>query len=484
MGKLILNGIPYGNSEGKRGIAPYKETILYDATDATFKNITLSDSLLNYDAIIFHVHDTAYAGTNNAQQSGGYIYSRQDILGCMSSALKQIWLAGYGNTYATYTLTDETHLTTNTNVTSVCNRIIGVKYGKCDAQYIQGAELYSKDEEQIGVWIDKKPLYRKVYDFSSSPLNIPNNTWLKINNESGIQPIYGRGIITNSTAALELAIDVDPDGIYVRSYFTYSACDYIIIEYTKDSDAPGSGGYQAYGFSPVIYSEQEREVGVWTNGKPLYQISKKVAVPSNSYEFYDVGITNFEECIDYRAIVTPSNGGTINSIFYNRPDSTSAEYYTAIDATGRFFIRTYITLTNYECWITVWYTKTTDTPGSGAWTTSGVPAVHYTEDEQVIGTYLGKPFYQKTIHVIEQSEVAQKQYQAEIQALNAKMIFLDTASIKLGSVAGGIWINSPYYNSANYNNAVAVTVNEMTIVATGWNFTEAVVTVKYTKTTD
>ena len=393
MGKLILNGIPYGNSEGKRGIAPYKETILYDATDATFKNITLSDSLLNYDAIIFHVHDTTYTGTNNAQQSGGYIYSRQDILGCMSSTLKQIWLAGYGNTYATYTLTDETHLTANTNVTSVCNRIIGVKYGKCDAQYIQGAEFYSKDEEQIGVWIDKKPLYRKVYDFSSSPLSIPNNTWLKINNESGIQPIYGRGIITNSTAALELAIDVDPDdGIYVRSYFTYSACDYIIIEYTKNSDTPGSGGYQAYGFSPIIYSEEEREVGVWRDNKPIYaktfDLGALTEISYNSWYQTSISSTDFDKTI--RVEGWHEDGTCYGDLMADPTRNNHANLGLQTTRNGAVSrIR----------WVTVYYTKLSDVAGSGSYNTLGAPTVHYTTDEQVIGTYLGKPLYRRVFDV-------------------------------------------------------------------------------------
>ena len=48
--------------------------------------------------------------------------------------------------------------------------------------------------------------------------------------------------------------------------------------------------------------------------------------------------------------------------------------------------------------ITVQYTKTTDTAGSGVWTPQGVPAVHYSTEEQVIGTWLGETLYQKTYH--------------------------------------------------------------------------------------
>ena len=48
--------------------------------------------------------------------------------------------------------------------------------------------------------------------------------------------------------------------------------------------------------------------------------------------------------------------------------------------------------------ITIQYTKTTDQPGSGTWTPQGVPAVHYSTDEQVVGTWTdGSTIYEKTI---------------------------------------------------------------------------------------
>ena len=43
------------------------------------------------------------------------------------------------------------------------------------------------------------------------------------------------------------------------------------------------------------------------------------------------------------------------------------------------------------------YTKTTDVAGSGSYNTLGVPTVHYTTDEQVVGTWIdGKPVYRRT----------------------------------------------------------------------------------------
>ena len=45
--------------------------------------------------------------------------------------------------------------------------------------------------------------------------------------------------------------------------------------------------------------------------------------------------------------------------------------------------------------ITLQYTKTTDQPGSGIWTPQGVPAVHYDDNEKVIGTWFGDTLYER-----------------------------------------------------------------------------------------
>ena len=50
--------------------------------------------------------------------------------------------------------------------------------------------------------------------------------------------------------------------------------------------------------------------------------------------------------------------------------------------------------------ITLRYTKTTDAPGSGSWTNQGVPAVHFSTDERIIGTWIdGKTLYERTISI-------------------------------------------------------------------------------------
>ena len=141
----------------------------------------------------------------------------------------------------------------------------------------------------------------------------------------------------------------------------------------------------------LIYSTEEREVGVWTDGKPLYKktwlFDNYISINSNS-----------------RASLT-SQGVSIP----NLDVLVDAECPIRIDKRAWFPVAigmysTDLSLFNYsnakieiDC-ITIYYTKTTDVAGSGIWTTTGEYAHHYSTDEKVVGTWIdGKPLYERTI---------------------------------------------------------------------------------------
>ena len=238
----------------------------------------------------------------------------------------------------------------------------------------------------------------------------------------------------------------------------------------KEAGTPPTGEY----YNPIIYSEEEREVGVWIDNKPLYK---------KSYILQSL-------------IVINNNGTNINSYIDNVAtieQITNAEAYNSLAnlQTSNIFVA--ISKNNLHAYcaeagsfniITLWYTKTTDVAGSGSYTTLGVPAHHYDGNEKVVGTWFGETLYEKTIHITEASEVETNQYTTEIQSLNADKVFLVNGRVKLGSIANGAWVNSPYYNSANYNTSIGVTNTEITVVATRWNYTEVELTIQYTKSAD
>lgn len=158
-------------------------------------------------------------------------------------------------------------------------------------------------------------------------------------------------------------------------------------------DVNASGGHI---FAPVIYSDNERRIGVWRDNKPLYQRSYPVTY----------GTSDSKIQLDFSPeVLMFVNGGTYNrqnasgnmvsyGFFVNSTDRLQI-YYEA--STNSLFIQRVDQGISGSGYVTICYTKTTDVPGSGNWVTDGVPAVHYSTSEKVIGTWIdGKTLYQRT----------------------------------------------------------------------------------------
>lgn len=158
------------------------------------------------------------------------------------------------------------------------------------------------------------------------------------------------------------------------------------------------GGYT---YLPVIYSEQEHEIGVWTDGKPLYQ---------KSYIFGNVNQTG-DFLLGSTGLSNVQIKG-INSV-YSTVDQTvtnaisSSDGYVANDDKQRVYILNNTDIramlgNSYpvkpiNIYVTLQYTKTTDTPGSGTWTPDGEYAHHYSTSEKIVGTWIdGSTLYERT----------------------------------------------------------------------------------------
>ena len=148
---------------------------------------------------------------------------------------------------------------------------------------------------------------------------------------------------------------------------------------------------------PVIYSTEEREVGVWTDGKPLYQKTIPIdSLPNNTSRTYTTP-SNLDNVIDARGYVISSNTQSGISVRI-MPFAAGGLNDIRVDINdGSLRITTFGNWSGYSGYITIYYTKTTDTAGSGTWTPSGVPAVHYSTTEQVVGTdENGNTIYERT----------------------------------------------------------------------------------------
>lgn len=274
--------------------------------------------------------------------------------------------------------------------------------------YILDATRYSDTEKVVGVWRDNKPLYKKTVHISALPSSAgsqqyPHNIanidkichYESISRaSSGSSVILNRvglnGANFNGAVSYDVFVNTTVINITVGQDRSNIEAD-VTIWYTKTTDTAGSGGYEAYGFTPIIYSDVERKVGVWRDNKPLYAKTLNFSGINVDNNNTTIGtISNLDTFV--KGIGTAKEGSYTYAI---------AEMGMRIraDASGNVTLRAMnnATWSNISGSVCVLYTKTTDVAGSGDYNTYGVPTVHYSTSEQVVGTWFGKPLYEKTI---------------------------------------------------------------------------------------
>ena len=194
-------------------------------------------------------------------------------------------------------------------------------------------------------------------------------------------------------------------------------------------------------FSPIIYSLAEREIGVWTDGKPLYQKTIVGQLTSSGETYVTLNITNadFYKLYDL-AICAPQNRTFYNGYCLSDIFCGGFINNTSSGLRASIYIGSSSLMRPATAYITVIYTKTTDNPGTGKWTPSGVPAHHYSTNEQVIGTWIdGKPLYQK---VIEFTTPTQSQANTEVKFADMPSSAILRKKIEFLFACNGSWSQS------------------------------------------
>ena len=274
--------------------------------------------------------------------------------------------------------------------------------------------IYSETEEQVGIWIDGKPLYAKTKSFT----NVSKSGSLSFG-VANAETVFIKDIGKTSDSIPMPYVHGSAPSNNIGGFLTKTSSDvtwefrsgndapstlsgFMTLLYTKTTDTAWQGGFKAYGFTPVIYSEEEREIGVGENGKPLYQKTLNSGVISAD-SIVSTGLTNIESCHVIASETIENKGSVEFSPFvismYNYQGSGTEYGFIYFDVSNHEI--KYVNQsrsTTVKIRAVVQYTKTTDTAGSGKYTTLGTPAVHYSTDEQVIGTWIdGKTLYQKTV---------------------------------------------------------------------------------------
>lgn len=234
MGMIIQNGKIYsGNAE--RG---YHEKTLWTGSETptvSGTDITLSDSIYNYDEIVFSIcsqdNETAQENFRVSDLTIGSLY---------------IQLAYHSNYFGVYwAFTSDTSINikriSSTGQTAITYlKITGIKY----SEVVVGSTYhkYSTNEKPVGEWIDGKTIYEKTIVVQNKTAH-PSD-WAEVITLSGVDKItHVEGWFTIST------VDYF-EGYYVRFMFDYSTnkLNYycqdmantngnitVIIRYTKSS---------------------------------------------------------------------------------------------------------------------------------------------------------------------------------------------------------------------------------------------------------
>lgn len=202
-----------------------------------------------------------------------------------------------------------------------------------------------------------------------------------------------------------------------------------------------------------IYSLEERQVGVWTDGKPLYQktfVTERTNIAGNaSIDIStDISPLSIDLIVAYKERLSYSvttGGTTLSGEYYSddlarlrKNDNAYAIQLTIGSATQNTLKITW----------TIQYTKTTDVPGSGVYVPSGDKAEHYSTNEEVIGTWIdGSTLYRRVFDLGTDLQIGQNSFtDTTIDASNMKTLVRANAIYSTGETV--------YNVMANINNGI------------------------------
>lgn len=122
---------------------------------------------------------------------------------------------------------------------------------------------------------------------------------------------------------------------------------------TKGGGSSGGGG--------ISYSTTEQDTGLkWIDGKPIYQKTYHITESAETEEKeYDISNDNVDTMIECNALVRAGTGGGNN--VYTAPRIINGTYFISVSASDTSIVITAISYKFTEAYVTLRYTKTTDT---------------------------------------------------------------------------------------------------------------------------
>lgn len=256
------------------------------------------------------------------------------------------------------------------------------------------AEYYSTEEHKVGVWVDGKPLYQKSFYVSALPSSAGSmqvttgltgidmcklaKGWSKGFGELNIVRCESTNAITYGVGCWVAVADGVPT-INIEVGRDRSTLDaWITLQYTKTSDNATGGVY-----APIIpmqmaskYSTEEKVIGEWIDHKPLYQRTFDCgALPNATSKSISISSIGIDKVVGFDAVGIDTATPDIIPIPVKTPN-TSSQWGVSVQCyQNSIYLDTKANMSQYNAYVTLRYTKTTDTAGTGL----------YSDDEATLG---------------------------------------------------------------------------------------------------
>lgn len=147
--------------------------------------------------------------------------------------------------------------------------VVDIDFLSYGSEKFAKSNMYDTNERVIGKWIDGKPLYQKTVTNLSITVT---TSWVSLLSIQDCEVILGVNIVGKYSNNIYTGfIDSRLSGTQVQVKSTDALSSVVVntvtLQYTKTTDSADSFKYS----TPTDYSTEEKIIGTWIDGKPLYQ---------------------------------------------------------------------------------------------------------------------------------------------------------------------------------------------------------------------
>lgn len=210
-----------------------------------------------------------------------------------------------------------------------------------------------------------------------------------------------------------------------------------------------------HGVEANNFSTDEKVIGTWIDGKPLYQKTVDCgALPNNTYKQIEHNISNLDKIV-YINGISFKNDSSKETKPVSFASTSGSTYNISADAYADYiYITTGSDRTGFHGYVTLRYTKTTDSAVASG--------------EKIVGQWIdGKPLYRKVIDFGAMPNAGQKKMSSGLSGVSVVRLY------GIANKANGTTIPLPSASASGSNNAqLHFDSDNMIVVTTAEGYSE------------